>query len=45
MMLAPNKTKIVCTIGPQCESPEIMQQMLLAGMNIDGMRPESHEGT
>jgi pyruvate kinase len=34
MMLAPNKTKIVCTIGPKCDSPEIMQQMLRAGMNI-----------
>jgi starch phosphorylase len=34
MMLAPNKTKIVCTIGPKCDSPEIMPQMLRAGMNI-----------
>jgi len=33
-MLAPNKTKIVCTIGPKCDSPEIMLQMLRAGMNI-----------
>ena len=33
-MLNPNKTKIVCTIGPKCESPEIMLQMLDAGMNI-----------
>ena len=33
-MLAPNKTKLVCTIGPASESPEIMLQMLHAGMNI-----------
>jgi len=33
-MLAPNKTKIVCTIGPTSDSPEIMLQMLHAGMNI-----------
>lgn len=34
MSLAPNKTKIVCTIGPASESPEIIGQMLHAGMNI-----------
>ena len=34
MMLAPNKTKLVCTIGPASDSPEIMQQLLHAGMNI-----------
>jgi pyruvate kinase len=34
MALAPNKTKLVCTIGPASESPEILRQMLLAGMNI-----------
>ena len=34
MMLALNKTKIVCTIGPASESPEILKDMLLAGMNI-----------
>ena len=33
-MLPSNKTKIVCTIGPKCESPEIMLQMLRAGMNV-----------
>jgi pyruvate kinase len=32
--LAPNKTKLVCTIGPASESPEILLQMLHAGMNI-----------
>jgi pyruvate kinase len=34
MTLALNKTKIVCTIGLASESSEILQQMLLAGMNI-----------
>jgi pyruvate kinase len=28
------KTKIVCTIGPASESPEILKQMMLAGMNV-----------
>jgi len=34
MTLPPNKTKIVCTIGPASESPEIMEQMIVAGMNV-----------
>src|SRR5512136_3177868 len=34
MTLPPNKTKIVCTIGPASDSPQIMEQMLLAGMNV-----------
>ena len=34
MALSTNKTKLVCTIGPASESPEIMRQMLRAGMNI-----------
>ncbi|MCK4303565.1 MAG: pyruvate kinase, partial [Candidatus Eisenbacteria sp.] len=34
MALAANKTKIVCTIGPASESPEIMEQMIRAGMNV-----------
>ena len=34
MELAPNRTKLVCTIGPASESPEILRQMLHAGMNI-----------
>jgi pyruvate kinase len=34
MTLPQNKTKIVCTIGPASESPEMMQRMLLAGMNV-----------
>jgi len=28
------KTKIVCTIGPASDSPEILQGMILAGMNV-----------
>ncbi len=34
MVLPSNKTKIVCTIGPASESPEIIEQMILAGMNV-----------
>ena len=34
MILSTNKTKIVCTIGPASESPEVMAQMMRAGMNI-----------
>jgi len=34
MQLPTHKTKIVCTIGPASQSPEIMERMLLAGMDI-----------
>ncbi len=34
MKLPKNKTKIVCTIGPASESPEVMEKMMLAGMNV-----------
>ncbi len=34
MAFPPNKTKIVCTIGPASRSREVMEQLLLAGMNI-----------
>ncbi|NLI28987.1 MAG: pyruvate kinase [Nitrospiraceae bacterium] len=34
MKLPNNKTKIVCTIGPASESPEVMQHMINAGMNV-----------
>ena len=28
------KTKIVCTIGPASESPEILEKLIEAGMNV-----------
>ncbi len=34
MKLPINKTKIVCTIGPSSDSPEMLRKMILAGMNI-----------
>ncbi len=34
MNLPDHKTKIVCTIGPASESREVMEQMMLAGMNV-----------
>ncbi len=34
MSFPSNKTKIVCTIGPASDSPEILQRMILAGMNV-----------
>lgn len=33
-MLAINKTKLVCTIGPASDSPDVMRRLLHAGMNI-----------
>jgi pyruvate kinase len=29
-----NKTKLVCTIGPASDSPEILEKMIFAGMNV-----------
>jgi pyruvate kinase len=34
MQLANHKTKIVATIGPASQSPEVMRQMLEAGMDV-----------
>ena len=28
------KTKIVCTIGPASESPEVLEELMIAGMNV-----------
>ncbi len=33
-MLPRNKTKIICTIGPSSQSPEVMGRLIEAGMNI-----------
>ena len=34
MNLPDQKTKIVCTIGPASQSREVMERMMLAGMNV-----------
>jgi pyruvate kinase len=34
MKIPKHKTKIVATIGPASESPEVMEQMIRAGMNV-----------
>jgi pyruvate kinase len=34
MQLPCHKTKIIATIGPACESPEMLERLLIAGMNI-----------
>lgn len=34
MALPQHKTKIICTIGPASDSPEMMQRLLLAGMDV-----------
>ncbi|MCU0604768.1 MAG: pyruvate kinase [Desulfobacterales bacterium] len=34
MSFPTNKTKIVATIGPASDSPEVLEQLLLAGMNV-----------
>ena len=28
------KTKIICTLGPSCESEEKLRELMLAGMNV-----------
>ena len=33
-VLPPNKTKIVATIGPASESPEMLRRLILAGLNV-----------
>ena len=34
MKLSANKTKLVCTIGPASDSPEMLDKMIRAGMNV-----------
>ena len=34
MAFPANKTKIVCTIGPASDSPQILKRLILAGMNV-----------
>jgi len=34
MAFPANKTKLVCTIGPASDSPQILEKMLFAGMNV-----------
>ncbi|OPY16910.1 MAG: Pyruvate kinase [Syntrophus sp. PtaB.Bin075] len=34
MKISSPKTKIVCTIGPASENPDVMKQMIEAGMNV-----------
>ncbi|MGB7912715.1 MAG: pyruvate kinase, partial [Desulfobaccales bacterium] len=34
MPLSTHKTKIVATIGPSCESPEMLREIIQAGMNV-----------
>ena len=33
-MIGRKKTKIVATLGPATDSPEILRQMILAGANV-----------
>jgi pyruvate kinase len=34
MSLRPHKTKIVATIGPACDAPAVLQQMIRSGMSV-----------
>jgi pyruvate kinase len=34
MTLRPHKTRIVCTVGPASASPEVLQRMVRAGMDV-----------
>ena len=28
------KTKIICTLGPAVDKPEVLERLILAGMNV-----------
>ncbi len=32
--MPPNKTRIVCTIGPASDTPDVLREMIRAGMDI-----------
>ncbi len=34
MAFPSNKTKLVCTIGPASDTSQLLEQMILAGMNV-----------
>ena len=34
MAFPANKTKLVCTIGPASDSPQILEKMIISGMNV-----------
>ena len=34
MKLPPNKTKIVATIGPASDAPEMLERLVRAGLNV-----------
>ena len=34
MSFPANKTKLVCTIGPASDSPQMLEKIIMAGMNV-----------
>ena len=33
-VISMRKTKIICTVGPSTDKPEILENMMRAGMNV-----------